>query len=467
MVITVMMLVLLFLFQFSSIMREVGNEYGTNHYDVQTRSPYTASESVTKPGWTPQGVSEEVGSERLQGQEYAVFCGDLDNTAIGHSAREWAVYAKIPIIEVTSLPVFAEQDPLPYVILIDSFAVDFDTDIETLEQYTQLGIHLLFCNIPSYDEIVTNRSLRELFGIRTCLSESITLVGHRLFGGFLLGGEVYYETQDPEEWEERQDLDVEVPWYRMGSGVETYMVGMVEESLLRRAANGATDTTVTNGYLPAILWMHSIKDSRVFCVNADFLETAAGPGIIKAMITQTKSYDLYPVVNAQNTVIVNFPWLANEENTILRQIYGRSQSEVLRDIIWPGMMAIAENNGVIPTCLLMTQFHYAEHITPNGEDFISYMKLLGEEQAETGRSLSRESAYKAADKIIRDEAFLEEWLPDYAFLSFAPGNMTEQDWQEIQRWGLLADVRTLVLPPGGTQKIIAYDSETITAQSSI
>lgn len=39
-----------------------------------------------------------------------------------------------------------------------------------------------------------------------------------------------YEAGEEEEEKERQDLQLKVPWYQLGSGTTTYMIGLLDES---------------------------------------------------------------------------------------------------------------------------------------------------------------------------------------------------------------------------------------------
>lgn len=70
----------------------------------------------------------------------------------------------------------------------------------------------------------------DFLGIYKVVSEKTKLTGVKLFEGLLLGGEVVYETPKEKEEKERQDLQLEIPWYQVGSGTKTYMVGLLDHS---------------------------------------------------------------------------------------------------------------------------------------------------------------------------------------------------------------------------------------------
>jgi hypothetical protein len=462
-----MMVVLLFLFQFSSVILDLGNDYGFNHYAQNAHPALSASQSVVKPGWNAVDQDPEEALSQLYYEEYAMFCGDAQNSKVVSAVREWAMYAKFPLVYVDSLSDWNSLEYLPSVIFMDWSDVDTAMTLPVLRECVDAGVTLISCNLPSYESLRRSMPLRTLLGIRNYVTPEAQVTGYHMFGGFLIGGEVIYEPEDEEEREKRFDLATTIPWYQTGSAVETYMVAYVEDEVINDLLGEDADVALINNALPAIIWQHSLKDSRIFCVNGDYMESDIGIGLICAMMTQTKSYDLYPIVNAQSTAVVGFPWIAGGDNAVLREVYGRSQSEVLRDIVWPGIMAIMENNQSIPTCLMVPQLSYSENSAPTGKDLIYYMKLLGEEQAETGGFIPSDPSLPTIQKIQTDDAFLSENIPDYRFVSYAQGTLSNEEWNELISQEILTDLRTLILPPQSDETILSYRTQNITAQKTI
>jgi hypothetical protein len=459
-----MMIVLLFLFQMSGLVQQADQDYGINAYASYAAEGLDQEGAIEKPGWNTSKPTD--GGDFTQG-DYVAFLGDLDQTSVGKTVREWCRYTKRAVWEVDSLEdwQFPQENP-PKLLLLDSAYLEVSEDISRLIQYTDLGISIIFCNLPKSAELGENTQLRELLGIQGLIKETVTLNGVRLFDGFLLGGEAIYEAANQEEAKERQDLDMEVPWYYTGGGVDTYMVGMLSQEQINTIFTGLTDISLINAYLPAILWKHGLEKASVFAVNGTYMEDAAGLGILSAMVSQLGSYDIYPVINAQSMVLDHFPWIASDENEILRAMYNRSSKEVLRDVVWPGIMAIAEQNNALPTCLMQLQFAYDGSQTPLETDLMDYIKLMREQQAEVGLALSPDPSREPKDKIAQDQSLLAAWIPDFSFFSFGSGDIDSGTWEEIRQNGLLPQVRTVLSKREEGQEMITYFTKDVIRQSS-
>lgn len=70
------------------------------------------------------------------------------------------------------------------------------------------------------------------------------------------------------------------------------------------------------------------------------MEDETGLGLLTGMVYETRNYLIYPVVNAQNLVVQNFPSLAEENTDKMQEIYGNGTKDVNRDIVWPSIAAI-------------------------------------------------------------------------------------------------------------------------------
>lgn len=105
------------------------------------------------------------------------------------------------------------------------------------------------------------------------------------------------------------------------------------------------------------------------------------------------------MVNAQNLSVVNFPGFASENNEVMEQMYSRTQVGVYRDILWPGLVAVSDQNNLKLTCFVMPQFNYLDGIEPDSNELIFYLKQFKEVGAEAGFSLEYIKGVSLADKI--------------------------------------------------------------------
>lgn len=143
----------------------------------------------------------------------------------------------------------------------------------------------------------------------------------------MLGGENIYRAENKEE-ENRQDLKLTFPWFKLGDGTKTYMKGFPEDQTLK-----------TQDY-PVVIWRKNFGTASVFAVNGDYMGDETGLGLLTGMVYETRNYLIYPVVNAQNLVVQNFPSLAEENTDKMQEIYGNGTKGVNRDIVWPSIAAI-------------------------------------------------------------------------------------------------------------------------------
>lgn len=65
-------------------------------------------------------------------------------------------------------------------------------------------------------------------------------------------------------------------------------------------------------------------------------------GLLNGMITEASKYYIYPVVNAQNLSMINFPAFADENDEEMMKLYSQSVTGMTRDIMWPSLISIVE-----------------------------------------------------------------------------------------------------------------------------
>lgn len=98
-----------------------------------------------------------------------------------------------------------------------------DDNLKKIEELEQKGVIIVFGCLEDPKNIEKNQELQDFLGIYKIVSKKTELTGAKLFEGLLLGGEVIYETPEDKDERDRQDLQLNVPWYQVGSGTKTYM----------------------------------------------------------------------------------------------------------------------------------------------------------------------------------------------------------------------------------------------------
>ncbi|MCD7842012.1 MAG: DUF2194 domain-containing protein [Lachnospiraceae bacterium] len=450
MTIVTMMAVIFFLFMLCGVARDYLNDYDTNGY-VSTDEEVLTQSDVWSADEAAGTSGEAAGTADL-----AVYLGDLRGDALGKTVQEWCFYTKRDLISYQSLSSwYARREETPEVLLLNSEYLDFDTDMELLLELAEEGITMIFCNLPDVTVIQQNEELAELLGIRLIYAFNCTLDGVQLFDGFLIGGRVEY-TVENEEDEERQDLDLEVPWYQTGSRTKVYMAGMLEEA-----------DSEENPY-PALIWRSSYENAYVFAVNGDYLESTAGIGFLSAMMSEAGTYEIYPVVNAQNLTIVNGPSLTSENETQIQEVYSRDSRKLYRDIIFPGLSAISQDSGFVMTSLLSVRTASDSLAEPSLDDLTYYLKFLKEQDAEVGLSLWRTDSSSLADAVGQDTAFWVSAGSSYAYsvLYAGDGQLSEAAslTGEAAAGTYLENVRTIVTTDTEDFYLLDYANETTTVQ---
>lgn len=492
MTIVTMMGVVLFLFMFCGAARDYLNDYDTNEYvsdeEQLTQSDVwsadgTAGSSGEGAGTSEDGASaagDESAGENLADKaagsgsdteddadtaggrstdcssDLAVYLGDLREDALGETVQEWCLYTKRDLVSYQSLSSwYARREEAPEVLLINSEYLNYSTDIELLLDLAEEGITMIFCNLPDVTIMQQNEELADLLGIRLIREETCTLDGVYLFDGFLIGGRAEY-TVNSEEDEEKQDLNLEVPWYQTGSRTKVYMAGMLED------ADPETDP------YPALIWRSSYGNSYVFAVCGDYLEGTAGIGFLSALMSEAGTYEIYPVVNAQNLVIVNGPSLTSENESQIQEVYSRDSRKLFRDVIFPGLAAISQDSGFVMTCLLSVRTASDSLSALYTEDLIYYLKYLKEQEGEVGLSLWRTDSASLSDAAEQDAAFWEEAGSSYAYSVLYAG-----DGQLIEAASLtgeaavgtyLENVHTIASTDTEDFYLLDYVNETTTVQ---
>ena len=440
--IAIMMFVLFFLFQFSMVLRDSKNTYDIN-------SSLTKKKADGENQWTP--------SDSVTGADSSVvFVGNKAGD-MGTAVSRWCTYAKRKLISCKSVSTYKADDKnLPEMMILESEKYADGDNLTTLEILEKKGVIIVFGCLENAKNIQNNKALMKFLGIQKVVAEETHLAGVKLFEGLLLGGEVTYNTSKDKEEKKRQDLELDVPWYQVGSGTKTYMVGLLDEK---------TGKNVENEDLPTIIWRNGIDYGSVFAVVGDYMKDSTALGLLDGMRAEALQYTIYPIVNAQNLSMVNFPVFADENNTEMLKLYSQSVTGIARDIMWPALISVVEKSDMKRTCFIQPQADYTDDIEPKSGNLEFYLKQMKEQSAEAGISLEYQKLDKAEDKVTKDTEFFENEKINYRFgAAFAK----EKDLKGILKdtdSGLLGDVGTLVCDYTENQPVVSYYSDSVTLQT--
>ena len=454
--IAMMFVILLFMFQFTGVMKEQLSEYESNEYADDTTTSFQRSDAF---------LAEQTSADACE----VIYVGEAGG-AEESVVKTWCSYRKRTFFCSSSLALLDSlQDDALQVLVVDGSKVTSEEEVAVLRREAQMGVTVIFATLPQSSVIREYRDLRELLGIRAVIADEIPLAGMHLFSDFLLGGEEIYEVTEPGE-EERQDMNPSVPWYTTGAGNKTYMVGTLSDETIEQTVDdeiraqymGMEEEAAKNSLLPAILWRNSVDTAKIFCVNGDYLADISAVGILDAMMGETYDYDIYPVINAQNLVIADLPAFVSENEEEMQKRYSQSAQAVYQEIVWPSLTSIASRTGAKMTCMMTPQFTYTDEEEPDGENVTYYLKRLKEEHAEAGLSADSREGIPLSEKIKQDQTFWQTYAPSYRFLSLYADGVKSIG----EKSALPAEIRTVALGSGASGQAVGYLNENVTLQPS-
>ena len=446
--IAIMMFVLLFLFQFSMVVRDSQNTYDIN-------SDLTARSSDGENAWQKEQI--DLTSLAETDRKYVLFVGDASGE-MARAADRWCTYAKWNLATCSSMDEVQEQsETLPGMLILESEKYANGSNLKKLEKMVQNNVIIVFGCLEDPETIDHNEELKQFLGIDNVMSQRTELTGVRLFKGFLLGGEVSYETPEEADEKERQDLALEVPWYQVGSGTKTYMMGLLSQSEM----NG----TIRNEELPALIWRNGIAGGSVFAVVGDYMKDSTALGLLDGMVTEASEYYLYPVVNAQNLSMVNFPAFADQNSETMAELYGQQVTGIGRDIMWPSLVSIVEKGKMKMTCFMQPQADYEDGAAPDNKDLVFYLKQMKEQNAEAGLSLQYKNAESLNNKLAQDAEFFRKSGSSYRYGAAFVEEQNLNTVQEELNTEMLKDVSTLVCEYTEAEPVVSYYTDEVTLQT--
>lgn len=446
--IAIMMFVLLFLFQFSMVLRDRQNTYDVN-------SNLAPKQNDGKNVWKNEEL--DPASVGTTDRRYVLFVGD-SSSDMAEAVSRWCTYAKWDISKCSSMEKFKENDKnLPGMLILESEKYALDDNLKKIEELEQKGVIIVFGCLEDPKNIEKNQELQDLLGIYKIVSKKTELTGAKLFEGLLLGGEVIYETPEDKDERDRQDLQLNVPWYQVGSGTKTYMVGLLDQSKQKE--------TVENEELPTLIWRNGIRNGSIFCVVGDYMKDSTALGLLDGMVAEASSYYIYPVVNAQNLSMINFPVFADENNEQMMELYSQSITGMTRDIMWPSLISIVEKGGLKMTCFMQPQTNYEDGIEPTSKDLVFYLKQMKEQNAEAGLSMQYKNAESLRDKLNQDAEFFRKADSSYKYGAAYTEEKDLDTVKALMNTELMKNVSTLVCEYTEDEPVISYCTDSVTLQS--
>lgn len=458
--ITAVMVIIFFLFQFLNMAKDHWNDYSENQYAVDVNELSGVDNVYVAPD-SDELDQQSTGLIPWEKKKCVVCIGSNESNTMGEMIGNWALYMKRKISYYESISAYEnaiskKTQDTPQFVLVDPDFINWDDtkQIRSLQTCVENGISVIFGKLPDASIIGSHKLLRRLLGIDEIVQESVTGNGIHLYSGFLLGGEVIYKAYNEKE-EKNQDMELTFPWYHLTSGTKIYMKGMLE------------DPTVNIQEYPPLIWRKNFTTASVFAVIGDYMTDATGLGMLTAMLSEMQSYTIYPVVNAQNFIAANYPAAANENSSILRQMYSQTMRGFLRDVVWPAFSSINIKTSFSLSSMMTIQFDYTDTAKPNSEDIQYYMEAVNEEEGEMGYSAYNVSNTSISEMISEDADFWNKTLPDYQFASLYYGDYSQKAVQGILDNSFMQRVRTVIGNVDTTSDVVGYVNNQVTRQNTL
>ena len=423
-----MMVTLFFIFQFSQVVKELGNEYDINGHVTEVALeasdvPVTNSDSCV---W---------------------YVGDI-SSGVGDAVSQWCTYTRQELKVFSEIP---EPDTGAKVqaVVFDTETCDIRNKTDKIVKLADMKTVIIFGNLPDASYIESDEELKKFLGITKVVEKSVHVEGVQIFDGFLLGGETVY-LADEEDEKEFEDLDLDIAWYDTGLGTKTYIVGIMDEDKVHPYD------------FPKMVWRNYNNGTFIFAVNGDYLTGMMGIGFLHSMIWDTRDYYIYPIVNANNVVISDFPYLTNENSEELMARYSRNTEAFQRDIAWPGIVEISALREFSMTCFFSDRYDYTSSGNVNNNEVRFYLQQLNELSAEAGRSMDYKGDISLAQKSEQSRLFYANAGIDYQFRSLYIKKWDDalKDVLEEQE----PQIRTVVGGERGNDQAISFCSENVTLQ---
>lgn len=416
-VISITMITILILFQFSNI-SAIYTSQAMHNKIAETEIEITADQTIQS-------------RELISPNTYTTAIIGSSSNQEANIAEEWCIYTKRTYHRFSSLTEFSDNySRYCKLLIVNSISVSTKEDVDILYHQSETGIHIIFTSLPGTHFIQTSEKLKKLIGIRGIYKEAFQISGMTLYDGFLLGGKTTYKK-----------LKKVTPYFRLRSGTKTYIAGNIKNQ---------KKLDIDNEDLPPLLWRNQTKNSFIFVVNCDFFHDHTGLGMLSAMLSETAEYNIYPIVNAQNVICQNIPYLSNENSSEISQHYYYNSKALCENVLWPDIVSILSSTGDKFNGMIAPRFEYSDTEQEVSLDSVSFYfdqneKVSGE-LGLSGDQIESTSYYE--EKLNYDTEIMKELAPEYVFTIFSPGDMPEYIYKQYLDNGakdsILSSIRTLI-----------------------
>lgn len=417
--ITLIMCIVLLMFQLTGISENVLMNTGENIY---------AAEAVPEEQIQAEKDAYEkflTGLEVSAGKDQTVGLVGAEDTDCLETGRSWCIAQKREYCYYEDLTAAAEDENGAGFLIVDGTALAGEGDVRALESLSEQGRHVVVSKLPRFDSADGDSDLLKALGILRIEEDEIEADGFKLFAGLVVGGETVY-----------MDYKLSIPYAKLNDSVTAYAVAQSEDGWL---------SEVENEDLPAVIWRYAPGEGRVYVVNADHLTGQMGAGLLTGFAADCQEQYLYPVVNAQVSVVENYPVLSDENQELMEEEYGQDSSIVFRDILWPSIAGIYYDTGDALTVTAAPRLDYSGDGELDEALLQYYYEQVTKETGEIGLSGDQVSDVPLASKLRQDLQLFGEVLAQYEIRTFQAGGLDEEEYEDLVGSGnLLDDVDTVL-----------------------
>lgn len=264
---------------------------------------------------------------------------------------------------------------------------------------------------------------------------------------------------DDDYFGKENDTNIILPYYSLLPGYEIYSVGLF---------NNQKDLAIKDLELPPILWKTKTNNSFVFVINSDIFTKSSLLGILTAFKSKERSYHIYPIVNGQTISIINYPYLSNENDSIIKSTYGRSSQALSRDILWPNIVQILNNYGESSNFFFSYKLDYNNESVVSKDDLNFYMRQINKLSGDIGLSLSQQSENDILDLVNSNNNFYKDSIDDYKFSSLYMGDFSNEDLSKVKDNDLLKEISLVLSDYDYNDYLLSYiDDNTLSIKYNL
>jgi hypothetical protein len=179
------------------------------------------------------------------------------------------------------------------------------------------------------------------------------------------------------------------------------------------------------------------------------------------MMYESHDYMLYPVVNAQSLIAINFPSFAQENYDEMMARYSRDSFATLRDIVWPNISYLGTRFDAPMTYMVTPQNNYDDDKLPDKDEMIYYFKLFRENGDEAGWAAYNLQDVTLRRKLVTDYETFSSVVGGYKLLSMYVNNYSRERTLDMLKTSLLSDISTVVIDYENNASLFTYVNSTV------